>query len=77
MELHFRDISAEKFGKYQFCTTNKRDGLAYADCDFRIGGGLKKGALPSPMQDTEEKRERAKQMREKAAQKSSMWFFWS
>ena len=45
-----RDISAEVFGKYQYCTMY--DGLWYADCDFENGWGggkPKEGAQPNPL----------------------------
>jgi hypothetical protein len=69
---NFVDISAQAFGKYQFCTLNKKDGMWYADADFGSGGGcgpLRAGALPSPRQDTSELTARARAMHEEAAKK--------
>ena len=63
----FTDISAEVYGKYQFCTQNKADGLFYADSDMVLGRP-RKGALPSPhMQDTPELTAKARAMHEAAA----------
>jgi hypothetical protein len=67
--LHFtmRDISAQTYGKYQFCTLHK-DGLWYADIDFDRGKP-KRGALPCPDQDTPALTERARAMHAQAAAK--------
>lgn len=51
-EYEFEDISAQVFGRYQFCTLAE-DGKWYADCDlvFRRGKYYPvKGAVPSPHQ---------------------------
>lgn len=69
-EIGFVDISAQVFGKYQYCTQWKGDGMWYADCDFEHPGGFgkpKPGALPSPRQDTPELTAKAKHMHECAA----------
>lgn len=42
----FKDVSAEVFGKYQYCT--EVDGKYYSDSDFNSFGRLKRGSLPSP-----------------------------
>ena len=50
MRVEMRDISAEVFGKYQFCTKGP-DGKWYSDQDFEYGNGCgepKEGAIPSP-----------------------------
>ncbi len=68
--FHLEDMSAQAFGKYQYCTQNKADGMWYSDDDFGNGGGcgpLRKGALPAPRQDTPELTARAKAMHEAAA----------
>ncbi len=67
--FHLEDMSAQAFGKYQYCTQNKADGMWYSDDDFGSGGGcgpLRKGALPAPRQDTPELTARAKAMHEAA-----------
>lgn len=69
MEIKFTDLSYQTFGKYQFCTMDEKTGLWFADCDFELGGGLKKGALPSPRQDTPQLKEKAKELHEAAALK--------
>lgn len=64
-----RDLSYEVYGKYQFCTMAE-DGMWYADVDFEHPGGFgkpKKGALPSPRQDTPELTARAKALHEASA----------
>lgn len=60
-KMAMRDISAETFGKYQYCTKNKEDGLFYADSDFGWDG-LKPGALPAPNQHDPEKTARAQKI---------------
>lgn len=70
--MRFHDISAEVFGKYQHCT-KAEDGMWYADSDFSGGGGcgaLKRGALPAPSQDAPELTARAREMHERAAERS-------
>lgn len=44
--MNARDISAEVFGKYQFCKL--WEGRWYADCDFDLTGRPKLGAEPKP-----------------------------
>lgn len=46
----WRDISWQTYGKYTQCT-KAPDGLWYSDLDMN-GSAPKKGALPSPRQDT-------------------------
>lgn len=65
--IPFTDMSAEVFGKYQRCTMNKADGLWYSDDDFQPPGPPRKGALPSPRQDTPELTALARKMHEDAA----------
>lgn len=68
-EIRLVDVSAQAFGKYQFCTKG-RDGLWYADEDFTFGSGVgkpKPGALPAPHQDTPELTAKARAMHEAAA----------
>lgn len=68
--FYLRDISHEVYGKYQNCTMY--NGLWYADSDFSGGFGCGKpvsGALPSPHQDTPEKRDLVAKMHEDAAGK--------
>lgn len=67
--MKIEDVSAEVFGKYQFCTTAK-DGLQYSDNDFIYPDGvrqLKPGALPSPWQSTPALMVKAREMHEAAA----------
>lgn len=71
-KIRFEDISAQVFGKYQFCTKAK-DGMWYSDQDFEFGAGcgpLKKGALPSPRQNTPELTAKARRMHEEAANRA-------
>lgn len=72
MRIEVQDISHLVLGKYQYCTM-ARNGMWYADSDFQFGGGggeVKKGALPSPRQDTPELCALAKRMHEMAAAKT-------
>ncbi len=64
-KLKFVDVSAQYFGKYQHCTL-ATDGMWYADSDM-IGSRPKRGALPSPRQDTPAARQRALELHECAA----------
>jgi len=85
--INFVDISAQTYGKYQFCTKAK-DGMWYADDDFTGGAGCgkpKRGALPSPSQDTPELTARAREMHTDTARdltetamrsRKPWWRFW-
>lgn len=85
--LNVEDISAQTYGKYQYCT-KARDGMWYADSDFTLGSGCgkpKRGALPCPEQDTPELTKRARKMHEESARKLTesimptrkpWWRFW-
>ncbi|MDB5620859.1 hypothetical protein [Tardiphaga sp.] len=73
MKIEMDDTSAQVFGKYQYCTKAK-DGMWYADSDFGSGDGcgpLKRGALPSPRQDTSELTARAKAIHKASARKAT------
>ena len=71
IEFKLVDVSAQTYGKYQYTTLWKGDGLWYADSDFTAGGGVgepKKNALPDPRhQDTPALLTKAKSMHEVAA----------
>lgn len=81
MEIKGEDISAQVFGKYQYCTRWKVDGMLYADSDFPRGGfgeAPRKGALPSLRQNTPELCAKAAKMHADAANptglNSPLWF---
>lgn len=70
----FEDISSEVYGKYQYCTQWKGDGMFYADCDFESAGGFgkpKRGALPAPTQGTPELTAKARQIHEDSAREAA------
>ena len=66
VNVKFKDISAQVYGKYQHCTQDNKSGLWFADVDM-IYGHPKKGALPSPRQDTPELRALSQAMHQKDA----------
>jgi len=71
IKMTVSDISAQVYGKYQYCTKAK-DGMWYADDDFTRGDGFgkpKRGALPNPQQDTPELTERARKIHEDSAKR--------
>lgn len=67
--LRMVNISSSVFGKYQYCT-KASNGLWYADSDM-AGRKAKRGALPSPSQDTEEKTIYAKNLHRKSAERAT------
>lgn len=72
----WEDISSQVFGKYQYCTQWKKDGMFYADSDFEQSGIFgnfkpKRGALPAPTQGNPEKTAKATQLHKDAAARAA------